>query len=297
MRPAFDTGATAADVSDPTSNGLRRLLREPLVHFLGLGALLFALDAARAPEPAPDVTPATPERRIVIDEGVRRAAADTYRHEHGEDPPEDELAARIDRWVDEEILYREGLARGLTEGDERIRMRVVQLMADVLDAEQPVPAPTDDEIAAYFDAHRERWDEPARIDFVHVFVSGETEAARARAEGLLAQLSAGASPQRMGDTFSGGRHYRGRRVEQLAESFGQEFAGALDALPPGTWSLVRSRFGWHVVRIEARSDAHDASLAAARADVIRAIELARRAERADAARAELRARWEVVEAP
>jgi hypothetical protein len=286
----------------PKASPFAALLREPLAHFLALGALLFLIDALRgdpAPTAASSAAVGEPEvtRTVVIDDGVRRALVDAYRHEHGEEPSEEALRESIERYVDEEILYREGLARHLDEGDERVRMRVVALMADVLDATETSEPPTDAEVRAYFEASPERWAEPARLDFVHVFVTGQDAAAQARATELLAALEGGASPSRMGDTFSGGRHYRGRRIEDLESAFGESFVLGLAELPIERWAIVPSRFGLHVVRIEQRSEAGPADFGAARADVERALSLERRQAHQDRVRAALRARWEIIESP
>lgn len=268
---------------------LREVAREPLLHFLVVGAALFGLEAAlRVDEPEPD------ERRIVVDAGVRAELADGWAHTHGGPPSDAELDGLVARWIDDEVLYREGLARGLEQGDPRVRALVASSMAYVLESEAVVPSPSEAELRAYFDEHAAEWSEEALIDFTHVFVEGDGEATRARAEELLAQLRAGASPNGLGDTFSGGRRYRRRRVGQLAESFGEDFARALDGQAEGAWAIVTSRFGLHVARVDARSAARDADFERARQDVIHAWTAAQReAERARAL-ARLRARWEIT---
>ena len=279
------------------------ILREPLLHFVVLGALLFGLDALThrnegRDDAERDVGSAgeaegSLTRELSIGDGVRRSLSDDFLHEEGRVPTPSELEERIARWTDEEILYREGIARELDEHDERVRTRVATLMADVLRAELFVPEPTEAELRAYFDTNAERWAEPERVDFVHVFIDAATEGADERAQGFLTSLEAGASPARMGDTFTGGRHYRGRRIEDLREAFGGTFADDVASAPIDRWTLMRSRFGLHVVRIEQRSAGSDADFERARLDVARALDEARQTEAMERALATLRARWTI----
>ena len=269
--------------------------REPLVHFVALAALIFALErAVGAPAAtAPDGEREVP-REIVVDDGARRELADAYLHQHGAPPDEATLRALVSAWIDEEVLYREGLARGLDRGDPRVRARVASAMGRIVEAQLPVAAPTDDELRAYFAEHAPRWAEDERVDFVHVFVSVDEAsgdaAAEARAAELLAQLEAGASPSGLGDTFSGGRRYRGRRIEDLAQAFGPQFVVGMREQPIGSWARRRSRHGLHLVRIESRSAATAADFERSRLDVEREWRLSRTEARMREALDELRAR-------
>lgn len=280
----------------------RRWAREPVVHFVVLGGLLFGLDAAvgqPAPsEPAPvGVTAA--ERRLVLGPDVQAAVAERWRTAHGRAPSDAELQRELDAWRDQEILYQEGLRLGLDRGDPAVRDRVAGKMAQALGDGVVVPEPTEDELRAWFARHPDRWSRPARIDFTHVFVAGADAAARARAEELRGRLANGAEPARLGDTFQGGRRYRARRLEDLAETFGDGFVAAVtgDATADAdTWRLAPSRFGWHVVRIDRRTAAEAPAFEAVRDHVLKDWKDERRRALQATAMDELRARW-TVESP
>lgn len=267
---------------------LRAALREPLIHFLVAGALLAALDRLAAPDEAVRAV-------VVVDEGVRRSLRDAFLHEHGAPPTDAELAPLVDRWIDDEVLYREGVLRELDRDDVRVRERVASRMSALLEAAHAVPAPTEAELRAWFEAHRERWAVDERIDFVHVFVDGTDAAAQARAEAIRAELATGSSRVGLGDTFPGGRTYRGRRLADLTEAFGETFTDGLFEQAEGVWTIRRSRFGIHAVRIERRSAAAPADFERARLDVEADFLEHARAERLARAIAELRGRWEIVE--
>ena len=271
---------------------LRALAREPLLHFVLAGAALFGLHHALGGDRVDEGS-----RPIVVDRGVRAELADAIAHRHARPATEAEIDAAIDGWIDEEVLYREALARGLDQGDPRVRTLIASTMDSAIGAALHVPEPSEAELRAHFDADPARWAREARIDFTHVFVSGQDEAARARIDELAAQLASGASPAGLGDTFSGGRRYRGRRVEDLAEQLGPAFASGLDQQPLGAWTVRASRFGWHVVRVDARRAGAAGDFETSREAIEDAWRDERRRALRDARIEELRARWEIVREP
>ncbi len=269
---------------------LRQLAHEPLVHFVLIGVLLAVLERV-----AGGGASSADARALVVDDATRRGLAEDFEHEHGRAPSEAELAPLVESWVDQEVLYREGLLRGLDRDDVRVRQRVVSLMAARVEAEHPIEDPTDEALRAYFEANAERYAEEARLDFTHVYVAGSDSAAEARATEILSTLRDGGSPIGLGDTFAGGRTYRGRRIADLLESFGPAFVEGLDAQAVGSWELRRSRTGLHVVRVERRTAASEAAFERARLDVEHDLMEQARRERSRRALDELRARWEIVE--
>lgn len=288
----------------PTRSTLRALAREPVVHFVIIGVVLFGLDAALSPgegtEPEVEAAArpfAAPQGPIVVDDAVRAMLVEHWERTHPAAPSEAELQALVDAWIDDEALYREGLARGLAENDPQIRERVVSQMAYVLQSRITVPTPTDDELRAWFAEHPERYARPERVDFTQVFVAGLDAAAEARARELLRVLEGGADPSGLGDTFSGGRRFRGRRLSDLAERFGEAFTTGMDAQPPGTWALRRSTQGFHLVRIDHWTSPEAPAFEAARAEVLHDWEQARREAELAAAKQALRGQWEARTAP
>lgn len=296
----------------------KAVAREPLVHFLAIGVLLFAIDAWRSPTEAPDDRPvpaepappspspaSTPEpgartgnvdpttRTIVIDDEARAQIAKAAERRLGRAPTAAELAAETERWIDEEVLYREAIARELHRDDPVIHERIASRMSYVLEQAVVVPEPTEAELRAWFEQHRERWAVPAHVDFTHVFVAGHDAAAEQRASDIATALAAGAAPERLGDRFSGGRRYRGRKLADLAAAFGDEFVDGLAAQPVGSWVRRRSRHGLHVVRVDRVDAGRDADFAQARLDVHKELVEARRAAELAAAVRQLRAGWTI----
>ena len=283
----------------------KAIAREPLVHFVAIGAVLFAIDALRAEPAEPEVpvarepavaTPARSEpmqRSIVIDSAVRTQIAAAAERRLGRAPSADELADQTQRWIDEEVLYREAVARGLDREDPVIHERIATRMSYVLEQAAIVPEPSEAELRARFEQRRERWAVPEHVDFTHVFVAGSDAAATARADELEQALAAGAAPERLGDRFSGGHRYRGRRVADLAQAFGDEFVAGLATQKPGSWVRRRSRHGIHLGRIDRVDAPRDADCARARLDVRKEWLDARRATELAAAMKRLREAWTI----
>lgn len=282
------------------SMALPRIARDPLVHFVLLGAMLFAVDrfvASRSNEPSrhgsPSERTSAAEKRITLSAETRRLLVEEQTRSLGRPPTDAEMKAVIERWIDEEVLYREGLARGLEKDDPPIHHLVAQKMSFLLEQALILPSPTDRDLQTWFDAHADRWAKPALVDFTQVFVQGDDTKADERAHALLGQLEKGADPGGMGDTFSGGRRYRRRNIADLAESFGADFTQGLAEQKEGTWALRRSRFGFHAVRIDKRTPAEKPALSDVRAEVEEDFKRAKRNEKLAEAIAALRKAWTV----
>ena len=213
-------------------------LREPLLHFLVLGGLLFALNdfiGGRADDP----------RTIMVDAAVDNQARQVFKAARGREPNEDELYALRRIWLDNEVLYREGLALGMDKGDTMIRERVIFKALSIVDAGLKLPPIDDKGLHEWFEKNRAKYDEPARYDFQEAVLSGDSSEAATRA--FAAALNAGTP----GDAQAGLRVFKGRPYQNLVQSYGSEFTKALEESPPGEWCALPSRDGWRVLRLEA----------------------------------------------
>jgi hypothetical protein len=303
-----------------------RLLGRPALHFVVIGTALFVLERRFAPPPAATgpaevVIPAT---RIVARE--RRFARDT-----GRVPTADERAALVRETVDEELLYREAIARALDRDDRSIRGHLAEKMRFLDPAseevEPPVLArraialgldrsdafvrrvlvekmrlltgregeevePDDATLAAFMAEHAERWRLPARATVQHVFLRDPDPA---RAAALLARLRAGTADfARSGDPFHTGPVVPDAARPTLVNLFGEAIAEHALAAPLGKWSgPLRSPWGVHLVRIEARTAPALPAVAEVRRPLLVAWREQGRRARERAALERLRQRWNV----
>ncbi|HMJ09928.1 MAG TPA: peptidylprolyl isomerase [Polyangiaceae bacterium] len=213
-------------------------LREPLLHFVVLGGLLFAIDYAL-------VSKNDDSQRIVVGADVNHQAVHTFEKARGRKPNPDELKALHRVWLDNELLYREGLALGVDKGDPAIRERVIFKALSVIDSQVNLPPPDDNQLRAWFEKRRSKYDEPARFDFEEAALSGNNSEAAVR--DFVSQLNGGAP----GDGKAGLRVFKGRPHSNLVQSYGAPFASALEKAEPGTWLALETRDGWRAVRLNA----------------------------------------------
>lgn len=238
----------------PASTGVR-WLREPLLHFVLIGAVLFGSDHL-ANGAADD------NRTIVVDAAVDSEAIKIFKDARGREPNADELYALRRVWLDNEVLYREGLALQMDKGDKAIKDRVVFKALSMVNAGLKRPPIDDDKLRAWFEANRAKYDEPARFDFQEAVIAGDLSEAAVRA--FAAALEAG----KPGDTQAGLRVFQGRPHANIVQSYGAEFAAELAAAPVGQWRAMRDGDGWRVIRLEAIASAKPASFDALRGVVL-----------------------------
>ncbi len=231
--------------------GVRRVLREPLLHFFLLGLLLFL--AGEWHRQATD-----PYRIVMGPDRIAKIASD-YRMQYGVPPTVVQLKTLVDRYADDEVLFREGEALKLGDGDEIVRRRVVQKMQFLVENLRAPAEPGNAQLLAFFNANKARYVTPDRRAFTHIYFSpdkGGEAAARARALAVLATLKSSTTraPQR-GDAFPDLYDYSGFSIDEATRLFGHaEFADALFRAPVGKWSgPYRSGYGYHLLLVQSDS--------------------------------------------
>lgn len=250
--------STPTAVTPPEARARRawpRWLREPLLHFMLLGAALFALDHAVNGN-------ANDERVIVIDEAVDKEALKVFKEARGREPNQDELYALRRVWLDNEVLYREGLALEMDKGDKAIKDRVIFKALSMINAGLKRPPVDDTVLRSWFEQNRVKYDEPARYDFSEAVLDGD--ASESAATSFAAALNAG-SP---GDAKAGLRLFKARPHPNIVQSYGPEFSQVLQALPLGEWRALRHGDGWRVMRLEGVAAAKPAAFEALRGVVL-----------------------------
>ncbi len=261
----------------------------PLAIFLLLGLAVFALDRWRDGDAG--------GRTVEVTEAQLAGIRERWAAQWDRPPTDQELAGLVEEAVKEDILYREALRLGLDRDDTIVRRRLAQKMTFMLEDGAAVALPTDRELEAYHAARGERYREPRRTTFVHVFLSDDRRADPAGdARALLDELTSGGDDdwRQLGDPFMLLREYADRTDQEIAELFGGRFAAALPDLTPGAWhGPTRSAYGTHLVRVVARTEPWSSSFTEVRDRVIEDLVAERRREQNEAALDELRARYEV----
>jgi hypothetical protein len=246
-----------------------RLLREPLLHFLLIGAALFLLYSAlnRGGSDAP--------REIVISEARVAAIAENFATVWMRPPTPDELKGLVDDYVAEEVFYREAIAMGLDRDDTVIRRRLRQKMEFLSEGIADSVEPTDAQLQLFLEQNAGKFARPAELTFRQVYLSPERRGDRARAdaEKLLTALQAdrvAMDPAELGDPTLLPATMEAASPQAIANAFGEEFAQQVDEVALGQWSgPIESGFGLHLVRIDARVAAKAPTLGEIRPIVLR----------------------------
>lgn len=252
------------------------LRKDPLIHFLLIGGLLFTALSLfdREPDRSEILIPAARVAEL-------RSAAELLQ---GRPPTTAELDQLIRSAVREEVYYREALARGLDADDTVVRQRLIEKMQELTEnVAEPVPPETD--LEAWFAANRERFRIPELVSFDHVFFSPRMrgESVRTDAEQGLAALADGADPATSGDSTPLGARFEAADAERVRVLFDDELTEAVFGAEIERWiGPFESGFGWHVVRVIERSAARDPAYAEIEA-VVREAYMAERLEAANAA--------------
>ena len=212
--------------------------REPLVHFLVAGALLyafFALSGGNAVDPS--------SRVIEIGREEQAQLAVQFERTMGRAPTDAELDVLIERHVRDEVLYREALRLGLDQNDAVVRRRMVSKMDMTAAAAAEVAQPSEAELRDFFEKNAERYSGGELVSFEQAYFSSEDAAEAALQSGTV-----------RGEPISLPRTAKAMRLQEVKSRFGDQFAGSLSAIEPGDeWrGPVRSGFGWHLVRVTAR---------------------------------------------
>ena len=243
---------------------MNRLLREPLLHFLLLGAgLFFVYDWIGGPSGGEG-------EHIVITHGRIEQLAGGFSRMHQRMPDAAEFDALIDDAIREEIYYREAKALSLDENDTIVRRRLRQKLEFVSEDVTPIPEPDDAQLQAYLQSNPEQFRTARRYSISHVYIDPDRHGVQLDADTrrLLAELqrekSAAGDARGRGDAFLLGNQFDAVSDGELRRLFGADFEFRLRDSPVGEWQgPVASGYGTHLVFVRDRVDEHVPPLAEA----------------------------------
>ena len=269
---------------------IRRVWREPLVHFLLIGAALFVFyDQTREQgSEAPN--------RIVMSSGQVEQLAANFKRTWMRPATETELTGLIESYVRDEVFYREALAMGLDQSDpvvrQRMRSKLEFILEDLSSAEV-----ADEVLLAYLQEHPDKFRTQPQVSFQQVYLSPDRRTdLLAEAETVLASLNEGAAPESLGDPtlvpYAFTLATQAEIERSLGESFGRE---VVELVPSDDWvGPVFSAYGGHLLKVGESVDARLPDLSEIRELVEREYVVERRNEIKDLAYAKLREGYDVT---
>jgi PPIC-type PPIASE domain len=271
---------------------LAHFCREPLIHFLAIGAVFFlywhfAGDRLAGQSQSIFITPAQVER-----------IAQVWAKTHLRPPTAEELAGLVEQEIDEEILYRQAVALGLDRDDLVIRRRLATKMEFLTDDLAEAANPTDEQLQAFLLQHPEKFSLEPLTSFRQIYLdrSKRGDKAAADAENLLAQLNGKSSAdwKTLGDPLPLPNEFSDAAPVDVARALGREYPKKLAQLPVGRWSgPVESGFGLHLVQVQGRKPGKAQPLAEVREAVLNEWRTAKRQELAAKFRQQRRASFAV----
>jgi hypothetical protein len=273
---------------------MKKLLKDPLLHFLLIGAALF-LVFGLIKSPA-----GIEENRIVITSGDIEALQANFARTWQRPPTESEVSGLIEDRVRDEIAYREAVAMGLDQGDSVIRRRLRMKMELIVEDVAGLSPPTDEDLKAYLVEHRESFRQQPQVSFIHVYLNSDKRGARVEddAREILARLSAAgidADPESYSDPSMLPKELPLYYIKDIGRLFGADFSRQILEVKPGAWTgPVWSSYGLHLVYVRERIEGRDPKLDEVRKEVEREWSAMRRKEFKQATYKKLRERYTVT---
>lgn len=265
---------------------LRALLREPLLHFLLIGLVLFLLYGQVSPGDSNS-------RRIVVGQAQVDDMVRQFQSAWQRPPTRVEINGLIDTYVRDEIVYREGLSIGLDKDDAVIKRRIRQKY-ELIAEEGEQRAPADADLAAYLKVNSAKFARPAVVSFDQVFFDPASNSPEAVAD-VKAALEKGANPAAYGQPSMLPRQIANSSIELVARDFGDDFARQIAAAPVGRWvGPLASGIGVHLIRVSARAEPIVPPLNQVRAAVAREWENDRRTRASLADYRKARSNYDVI---
>jgi parvulin-like peptidyl-prolyl isomerase len=227
-----------------------RVLREPLLHFLIVGGLLFGGYAwwTRG------IPAASLEGAVRIGEGEVRWLRETFASQWRRDPSVQEMSNLLTTLVNEELLAREARALGLDQNDTIVRRRLAQKLTFLVDDTSRIADPGDAALRRFQDEHATRYQAAPKATFSQIYFSPERRAdAEGDAAAELTRISATSEERKTpagGDPLLLETTYADLDQKAVEALFGTDFAHALFRLEPGRWTgPLKSAYGIHLLQL------------------------------------------------
>jgi peptidyl-prolyl cis-trans isomerase C len=233
------------------SNKLTRLLTEPLIQFLLIGACIYGTYALFS-TPEEDYRDTT----IVVDSNRINAMISQWEKRWNRLPTRKEIDSLIQAYIREDILYRQAVAMGLNQDDPITRRRMAQKLEFLTSDLALMQQPQTGELEGYFAENQATYQDPDRISFIHVFFNPDKrkDTTLGDAAKILVQLQTAGVPNaetiQVGDRLTLQSNFTSVTELNISRQLGAGFAGAVMGLEPGRWhGPVLSGYGVHLVYV------------------------------------------------
>ena len=229
-------------------------LREPLLHFLLLGATIFAAFSFLSRHRTDKLG------EIVVTQGTLENIATGFTRTWQRPPTKEELRGLIRDYIREEAAYREALNMGLDRDDTIVRRRLRQKLEFISDDLASHAEPSNADLDAFLKSHPGLFTSGPVFTFLQIYLNPQLHGADLQGDEsiVLAELrsgSSGANVSSLGDPFLLAQSFEEVSLAEVKQTFGKQFAAGLSVLPMGQWQgPVNSGYGAHMVFLSERSE-------------------------------------------
>lgn len=218
---------------------IKKFLREPLTHFLVIGAILFILfNLVNGPIDNNNTS------TIIITQEKIDQLSKTFYDTWLREPTPEQLDNIIEQYIQDEVYYREGLALGLDKGDKMINTRIRQKVEYIVKGTANIPTPTENELSLFLEENKDKYSEGSLISFNQIYLLNTED------KDVLSQLQSGKDPKELGDSFLLPYSFEQVYQSEIKKQFGEEFAEDIFEIRTDEWNPVRSGLANHLVYVE-----------------------------------------------
>ena len=227
---------------------MNRILKEPLFHFLILGALLYFASIVFGNKSEQMQT-------IIVSEGKINQLSTLYKKTWQRAPTLKELENVVDEYVLEQAAYLEGIKLGLDKNDIVIVRRVHQKLDFLAEEDTPLPEASDAVLLAYLHDHAKKFRSEAVYSIRQIYFdpNNRTGSLNQKYRQILNVLQQNPDQDisSLGDRYVFKPAYKNIGLSQIQGIFGKKFAKEVNQSSLGLWlGPIQSGFGIHLVYID-----------------------------------------------
>lgn len=242
--------------------------KHPLFHFMVLGAFLFILYGALHRNDSD-------RDEIRIDDDIVLRSMSLFEKEWGRKPTRPELKGLLDRYIQQEVFYRQALKMNLDHNDELIKRRMEQKLKFITQDLATLQDPSEDELKKWYAVRKDKYRLPMQVSFTQLYFNPDNRADVLSDAQLFKTKIGSSSPNDPGfqwkaDPFSVGERWKDQSIRDIALQMGQPFADSLMKAPLNQWyGPILSGYGVHLVYLSAKTPGGEAPWSRIEATVLR----------------------------
>lgn len=231
----------------------KKILQEPLLHFVVVGSILFFTLSLN--------DNSAQKEKIVISKGKIKQLSSQFEKTRQRKVTKEELQALINNEIREDLAFKYGEQMGLVENDTIIKRRVQQKIEFMLNDSIASMEPTQEELQAFMDKHKEKYTIVPEYTFKHIYINPNKHLELDTYIETLKSEDLNLVYNERGDSVMIESRFENISSSQIGRIFGLKFAKALDTLTQKKWlGPITSGYGVHLVYIENKEESHLAIL-------------------------------------